>query len=1691
MRSPRVVLISLVWLVVVGLVACGDNGHGKPPPVLRSIAITPTMPTVAAGTSLQLTAMGTYSDATTADLSAMVTWSSSASAIASVNATGLLQGLTVGGTTIIAALGAINGTTNATVTAAILTAIEVTPSNPSLALGTTRQLTAMGVFSDMTKQDLTTQVTWMSDTTHVTVSPSGLVTAVTLGGATITATKGTIYGTTMVTATGATLTSIAITPPAPSLARGRTLQLTATGTFSDATTQDLTAQVTWASGTTATATISPTGLVQAVEVGTSTITAVLGSVTGSTLLTVTAAVLDSIAVTPTNPSVAKGRVQQFVAIGTFSDATTQNLTTQVTWASSDPTIATISNAAGSQGLATTLQVGAATISATLGTISGSTTLTVSAAVLDSIAVTPAAPSVAAGRTQQFTATGTFSDATTQDLTTQVTWASSDPAIATISNAAGSQGLAATLRAGAATISATLGTISGATVLTVTAAVLDSIAVTPTAPSVAAGRTLQFTAIGTFSDATTQDLTTQVTWASSATSIATISNAAGSQGLATALIPGATTISATLAGVTGSTTLTVTAAVLVSIDVTPTNPSVAAGRTQQFTATGTFSDATTQNLTTQVTWASSDPTIAVISNAAGSQGLATTLQPGTATISATLGTISGSSLLSVTAAVLDSIAVTPATPSVAAGRTLQFTAIGTFSDLTTQDLTTQVTWASSDPAIATISNAAGSQGLASAVAAGTSTISATLGAISGSTTLTVTAAVLESIGVTPTAPSVAAGRTLQFTAIGTFSDLTTQDLTTQVTWASSDLAIAAISNAAGSQGLATTLRAGTTTISATLGTISGSTLLTVTAAVLDSIAVTPTNPSVAKGRTQQFTAIGTFSDLTTQDLTTQVTWASSDPAIAAISNAAGSQGLATTLQVGATTISATLGTISGSSLLTVTAAVLDSIAVTPTAPSVAAGRAQQFTAIGTFSDLTTQDLTTQVTWTSSDPSVATISNAAGSQGLASTVTAGATTISATLGSVVGSTTLTVTAAVLDSIQVTPINPLVAAGRTQPFIAIGTFSDATTQDLTTQVTWVSSDPAVAAISNAAGSQGLATALVPGTTTISATLGAVTGATTLTVTAAVLDVIAVAPSAPSLSLGRTQQFTATGTFSDGTTQDLTAQVTWLSADEAIAKISNAPGSQGDATALGVGSTTISAVLGGIAGVTTITATAAVLDTITVTPADASVARGRAQQFTAIGTFSDLTTQDLTRQVTWTSTNTAVAQISNAAGSQGRATTLTEGTTTITATLTGVTSSTSLTVTAVVLDTITVAPATANVIPGGKQQFTATGTFTDGTTQNLTTTVTWGSSNTTIAQVSNAAGTQGQATGVAVGTTTITATSGPVVGSATIVVVGPGVTATSPPDRTSDVRTSTPIVITFNEAINPASLTTQTTAGACSGTIQLSPDNFATCVSFSAAAPVMSVGNTVATSTLAPRLNPVVTYRIRVLGSVTNAGGSPIGTDFTQPSGFTTAGTCAPRMVISQVYGGGGNTGSIFRNDFIELHNVGARAVSLAGSAVQFISAGGTGTWAVQALPPVSVPAGGYFLIQEALGTFLSNFLPNPDFTPAIAFAIGAASGKVALTPTTTALTGASCATILAASGDLVGFGAGLSCFEGTAGTAAPANATSVQRNDGGCNDTNANNLDFTVATPVPRNSGAASNQCSCSGSVTTGEPADSSAE
>ena len=706
----------------------------------------------------------------------------------------------------------------------------------------------------------------------------------------------------------AQLTAIAVGPPDSSVAMGLSSQFTATALYTDGSKKDISSQVTWSSANAGAAWISSAGLATAASPGSTMITAKMGRMSGSTSLNVTPATLVVIDLTPTNASVANGLGNRFVATGVYTDNSVHDISASVTWTSSVNTVASIGNTPGSNGVTTTAGPGSTMISATLGAVSATTMLTVTSATLVSIEVTPTNPSIANGLSDALQATGIYTDNSTHDLTSSVTWSSSVASVASVSNTPGSNGLATTSSPGSTTITATLGGTSGSTNLTVTAATLVSLGVTPANPSIAKGLKSQFTAIGTYTDNSTQSLTAQVQWSSSDPTVATVSNALGYDGLGVGLNPGAVTITATLAGVSASTVLSVTPATLVSIGVTPANPSIANGLTRLFMATGVYTDNSTQDLTASVAWTSSDATVASISNASASHGLATGVSPGAVTISAASGTVSGSASLTVTPAVLVSIALIPANPSIANGTQQQFAATGTYTDASTHDVTAAATWSSSDTTIATISNASGSNGLATSVAQGTVTITATLGTILGSTGLTVTPAALVSIAVIPANSSIANGTGQQFAATGTYTDNSTQPLTTSVNWSSSDTTIASISNATGSNGLASSVGQGSATISATLGTISGSTGLTVTAATLVSIAITPLTPSITDGTTQQFTATGTYTDNSTQNLTSSVTWASSDTTIASVSNALGSNGLATAAGVGTTSIGATLGTV---------------------------------------------------------------------------------------------------------------------------------------------------------------------------------------------------------------------------------------------------------------------------------------------------------------------------------------------------------------------------------------------------------------------------------------------------------------------------------------------------------------------------------------------------------------------------------------------------------------------------------------------------------------------------------------------------------------------------------------------------------------------------------------------------------------
>jgi len=635
-----------------------------------------------------------------------------------------------------------------------------------------------------------------------------------------------------------TLTSIAVTPAAPSIVTGATQQFTATGTYSNSTTQNLTAQVTWGSSNTGAATVNATGLASGLAAGTTTISATLSGVNGSTILTVQPAVtLSSIAVTPANPSIAVGATQQFTATGTYSNSTTQNLTAQVTWGSSTPSRATIN----AGGLATGVAGGTSTISASLTGVTGSTTLTIQPAPITitmnsvpdgTVGTAYSATLAATGGTAPYswsvtagslpaglnlnasagTITGTPTAAGTSSFTLRVSDSGSPVLSATIS-------LSTTITAGTtaftiwpATASPTLadggadssvelgvkfrsdvaGTITGIRFYKASAN-------TGTHVGNLWSSTGTLLASATFSGETASgwqqvNFTTPVAIAANTVYVAAYhlnsghysadQNYFASAGVDNAPLHALSNVGGAGDGVyrygAGNQfpNLTWNSAnywvdvvfkgvvppSLTSIAVTPSNPSIVYGATQQFAATGTYSDATTQNLTNQVTWGSTNSAVATV-NAAG---LASSGAVGTTTISAAFNSIAGTTVLTVKApVVLTSIAVTPTTPSILIGATQQFTATGTYSDSSTQNLTGQVTWSSSAPTQATVATT----GLATGVSAGTASISATFGAISGSTVLTVQAPLLTistaslpngTVGVAYSATLAAAGGTPAYT-----------------------------------------------------------------------------------------------------------------------------------------------------------------------------------------------------------------------------------------------------------------------------------------------------------------------------------------------------------------------------------------------------------------------------------------------------------------------------------------------------------------------------------------------------------------------------------------------------------------------------------------------------------------------------------------------------------------------------------------------------------------------------------------------------------------------------------------------------------------------------------------------------------------------------------------------------------------
>jgi uncharacterized protein YjdB len=907
----------------------------------------------------------------------------------------------------------------------LVDSIVITPATQTLGVGQTVQFTAIGYQNHgthpTTNENVTSQATWTSSAPSiVTISSTGLATAVSAGTATIGATMqgfgGLVGSTAVITVTASgkitstePVASLAIDPGTQTaFAVNQTVDFLAIGTTGSGATIDLTGQsavvgavivkaAVWTSSNPGIASINPnTGIATALSNGTTTITAqatnpdgtvVVGNATLTvTLPTTSAEPLVSMAIIPgTQTLTSLNQPAQFIAIGTTGTGTTVNLTHSVVWASSSPTVASIN---ASTGLATALANGTTAITAIAtnpdsSVVTGVASITVSISTtpepLVSLAIVPATQTLtAAGQPAQFIAIGTTSTGATVNLTN------------------------------------VKGTVPGATIN----------------PAV---------------------------WGSSSMSVATIGAATG---LATAGSSGVTVITAIAynpdgSAVTGTATLTVNITgspePLVSLAIVPASQqALAINQAADFIAIGTTSSGTTVNLTDQsavvgtstiaaATWTSSNPAVASVNPATG---VATALTAGTAAITAIAknpdGTVvSGTAAYTVTipnvAEPLVSMAIVPAAQTLTLlGQTANLQAVATTGTGTTVNLTNQsatvgtatilpAVWTSSAPGVATVNPGTG---VVTAVNQGTTVITATAlnpdnTVVTGVSTITVTATggsggTIATVTVIPGTQVVQApNQTAQYIAIGTTTTGATVDLTNQVAWSSSSAQIGTIGAATG---LATSTGAGTATVTALYtpasgNVVAGNAYFTVAGGTNEqytAVTIIPNTQALNEGQTTQFVALGTLGSSGLQVNVTnspQIQWISNTPSIASV---VVGTGLTSGISSGTATITAQL-TNPDTTVVTSNASITVSqqtapeplLSLTIIPATLTVGNLQDtgnFLAIGTFSTAPfVQDLTNSpnTTWISSFPDDFPVSNAGGttsaSGGIVTAYASGSATI----------------------------------------------------------------------------------------------------------------------------------------------------------------------------------------------------------------------------------------------------------------------------------------------------------------------------------------------------------------------------------------------------------------------------------------------------------------------------------------------------------------------------------------------------------------------------------------------------------------------------------------------------------------------------------------------------------------------------
>jgi uncharacterized protein YjdB len=678
--------------------------------IVESIAVTPSVATLAVGATLTLGA-----DLRDGDGNAMpgvrVMWASEDATIASVSQTGVVTGVRVGSVLIAASARGQDAFARLTITPAPVVNVRLSTANQAMFVGDTVRLSAETL--DGAGNVLGRPVTWStSNETVASVTGNGLVSAISPGGAIITATSEGRSAVASITVSPIAVARIDISPGDNNVVVGQTTQLTAE--LRDAAGALVTDRlIAWSSSDALVATVTSQGVVTAVSPGSALITAAVDGKSASVGVIVTARPASAVILSPGQITIFSGQSLQLGALVT--DDRGQVLTGRtITFRSSNPLIATVSNV----GVVTGLTAGTVTITASSEGASGTATITVTPEPIASLAVSPATATLWVGQPLQLSIIARSATGQSLSLTGRsVSWSTSTPSITSVGNG----GLVTALAPGTGIVVVTVDGRQASATLTVKIVPVATVVVSPATATLFIGGTTTLTA--TPKDSAGVPITGRLaTWSTSAAAVATVS----STGVVTGVGAGTATITATIDGKSASASVTVQLPIA-SVTISPSLASVNVAWTSTLTATARNANGNAIP-GVQFTWSSSNTSVATVS----ATGVVTGVAPGSVTISASAGGKTGTSSITVQLAPVDRIVVTPASPSVKEGSTVQLTA--TLYDARNNVLTGRtVTWSSSNTTRATVS----STGLVTAKVDGNVTITASSGGRSGSTTVTVT------------------------------------------------------------------------------------------------------------------------------------------------------------------------------------------------------------------------------------------------------------------------------------------------------------------------------------------------------------------------------------------------------------------------------------------------------------------------------------------------------------------------------------------------------------------------------------------------------------------------------------------------------------------------------------------------------------------------------------------------------------------------------------------------------------------------------------------------------------------------------------------------------------------------------------------------------------------------------------------